>query len=172
MSVYHSNVILSIWCHSIIMISFNHSDVIISFLCHSIDTGLFWTCNKEQGRVKFDSGLFHITGAKQPRAKCKNLSDAGSSTAFRNSVKTCLTRGPQQPFRCLDSNVILSFQCHFFNLISFYQYDVIQSFWCHYIILMSFYWHRVILDLVCLVCLVCQIWLGVVPYNRSKTTLC
>ena len=97
MSSYHYNVILSIWCHSIIMISFNHSDVIISFLCHSIDTGLFWTYNKEQGRVKFDSGLFHITGAKQPRDKCKNLSDAGSSTAFRNSVKTCLTWGPQEP---------------------------------------------------------------------------
>ena len=48
MSFYHSDVILSFWCHSIILLSF------------------FWTCNKEQGRVKFDSGLFHITGAKQP----------------------------------------------------------------------------------------------------------
>ena len=40
-----------------------------SFWSHLIDTGLFWTCVLEQGRVKFDSGLFQYTGPKQPRAK-------------------------------------------------------------------------------------------------------
>ena len=35
----------------------------------NIDTGLFCSCYMEQGRVKFDSLLFHITRPKQPRAK-------------------------------------------------------------------------------------------------------
>ena len=35
----------------------------------NIDTGLFCACYMEQGRVKFDSLLFHITRPKQPRAK-------------------------------------------------------------------------------------------------------
>ena len=52
--------------------------------------------------------------------------------------KTSLTRGPERPFRCLDSDIIsmsfyqpnvsLSFQCHSINLMSFYHYDIIQSF--------------------------------------------
>ena len=35
----------------------------------NIDTGLFCSCYMEQGRVKSDSLLFHITRPKQPRAK-------------------------------------------------------------------------------------------------------
>ena len=35
----------------------------------NIDTGLICSCYMEQGRVKSDSLLFHITRPKQPRAK-------------------------------------------------------------------------------------------------------
>ena len=35
----------------------------------TIDTGLFCFCYMEQGRVKFDSLLFHITRPKHPRAR-------------------------------------------------------------------------------------------------------
>ena len=51
MSSYHSNVILSIWS----------ADVILSLWYHSI---ILMSLYPEQGRVKFDSGLFHITTTK------------------------------------------------------------------------------------------------------------
>ena len=39
----------------------------ISLIGILFSTGLFWSCNMEQQWVGFDSPLFHITRAKQPR---------------------------------------------------------------------------------------------------------
>ena len=153
--------IISSWSDSIVLMSFYHSEVI------QLTRACF-------GPVYWNKGVSILTRG------CSNIQ---------------VQNNPELNFVWLlfefhQSDIILSFWCHFIILISFYHLEVIPLFWCYSIILISFHhpeaipffwchsivlksfnWHGVVLEL-CIGTRACQIWLGVVLELCIGTRAC
>ena len=161
MSFYHSYIILSSWSHSVVLMIFYHSNIISSSWSHSIVLMSFYRSKV----IQLTRGCF---GPVYWNKDVSSLTRGCSNIQVKNNPVLSFV---WLFFEFHQSDIIISFWCHFIILISFHHPEVISLFWCHSILLKSFNWHGVVLDL-CIGTKMCQVWLGVVPIYRSKTTPC